>query len=89
MPAAIGASPDTDLGAVDLIEALSICDCIGVIAHLQTWDDLVPWLILCRVTGSKATIVIDQTGDGQMRDEMIGKVVEVHFLDSRPAVGHH
>jgi hypothetical protein len=86
--ATVRTSPDADLVQIHIGPTLSISNSILDIADLDTGNDLVARRAGRRITGAEATVVEDEAADGELAGEVLGKGIQVHFFEGRPAVGH-
>ena len=78
-------APDPNLLRVHFLKRLRIGNGIRVVALLQRRDDLMSWLALAV---AETPIILDQTAYRQLRGEVLGEGVQIHFLERRPAVCH-
>ncbi len=89
MPATIRTSPNGNLVRIDVLPRLRIRNRIRDITTLLHGDDLVAWLVGCDIAVAEATIVVDEAAEWELRREVLGEGVEVHFFEGGEAVGHH
>jgi len=89
MAATVRAAPDANLGWIHFGQGLGEGNGIRDVALLQRGNDLLPWLAFFVIAVSEATLVINKTAQSELRREVIGKSIQIHLLESTPAMGHH
>lgn len=88
MAATIRGPPHADPRRVDFGAALRVRDGVLEVRDLHGGDDLVARLARGGVAGAEAAVVVDEDAHVELRLELRGDVVEVHFFDGGKAVVH-
>ena len=85
----VRAPPNPDSRGIYFGQSLGISYSVGDVAYLDTGYDLLAWLAVFHVARAKASVVIDEAGQRELRREVFREGVEIHLLEGGKPVRHH